>query len=570
MSEPVGRAVAVEACPAPPRERVEDAHSASQRREGRPLPSAARWSRAGLTVALFAALTAGLVSFAWTLVEWQTVGRRADLIQIATTEARRSVSVVAANLSQVLSRHDGIASVLAETTEVKAALASFGWDAVASTLPMDARIAAWTRRPDLLALDRRFHFAAESLGVDALWLMNAGGDCVAASSYGGDLNFVGTNYADRAYFTRARAGLHGRQFAVGRVKKAPALFYSAPVQSDGRSVGVMAVRTDLPTIATAVNRAGTFIADDDGVIILAADPALEMRTLPHATVLELPEDVRSARYRRIAFETLDIDGEPDSGGLARTSGSPFPHVWERRAVPEHGVTVHAFVPVRGLESLRTDARVAKLLLSGSGVIVLLLAFGGVAYFRRERRNRASMAAANQKLSELNESLERIAKTDALTGCYNRRQFRERLGTEIVRAGRYERPLSVISLDIDFFKLINDSFGHAAGDLALQHVTRTIRRQLRAHDELGRLGGEEFSVLVPETGLEGARVVAERIRTALKASPVPHQNAPIALSASFGVATMKSKAETIDTLLQRADKALYDAKANGRDRIALAE
>ncbi len=181
---------------------------------------------------------------------------------------------------------------------------------------------------------------------------------------------------------------------------------------------------------------------------------------------------------------------------------------------------------------------------------------------------ASQAAIALENARLHHIVQRQAVTDELTGLVNRRRFVEALGSELVRARAFGAPLAVVMADLDHFKLVNDRFGHAAGDEVLQRFAELIRAHLRDVDVPGRLGGEEFAILVPETDAAGAAAVAERVRSALGDARFLLAH-PHSVSASFGVAQL-SVDESGDHLLQRADRALYRAKENGRNCIVVDE
>ena len=156
-----------------------------------------------------------------------------------------------------------------------------------------------------------------------------------------------------------------------------------------------------------------------------------------------------------------------------------------------------------------------------------------------------------------------SRTDALTGVLNRRALWERLALEIQRAGRYGRPLSVLMVDLDHFKRINDVHGHREGDAALLAVSGVLLRQLRAVDVVGRYGGDEFSAVLPETDAAGAQVVGQRILAQVRALGMP---SGAKLTCSIGVGALAGKM-TPEDLLGAADKALYAAKAAGRDALS---
>ena len=196
-----------------------------------------------------------------------------------------------------------------------------------------------------------------------------------------------------------------------------------------------------------------------------------------------------------------------------------------------------------------------------------------ASLRQEQDYSARLA---QEIAARNEEIERrkaievqlsqLANTDPLTEAANRRHFEKIAGIELDRSRRYGHPLSVLMVDIDHFKKINDQFLHAMGDQVLRRFVAAAREVLRGQDTIGRLGGEEFAVLLPETGLEQARIAAERLRIRVKEIVLDSEHGPIAFTVSAGVSAWNAPEETIDPALARADRALYEAKSAGRDRV----
>lgn len=165
------------------------------------------------------------------------------------------------------------------------------------------------------------------------------------------------------------------------------------------------------------------------------------------------------------------------------------------------------------------------------------------------------------------ALEHLATIDTLTGLANRRYFLELAERAFYQAQRYNRPLSVVMIDVDNFKHINDTFGHAAGDQVLRAVARSMQAVLRRSDIIGRYGGDEFVVLLPETGQEGARRMTERLRAAVATMGEEAGKIDSPVTLSIGLASTFSMANiTLDALLQYADKALYVSKGGGRDRV----
>jgi diguanylate cyclase (GGDEF)-like protein len=181
---------------------------------------------------------------------------------------------------------------------------------------------------------------------------------------------------------------------------------------------------------------------------------------------------------------------------------------------------------------------------------------------------ASFNTLFQQRKALEAELERQARTDALTGLPNRRYFLEVAASELARTARFGGELSVLILDLDHFKKVNDAHGHHAGDVALRHFAETCRAALREVDLVARFGGEEFVILLPETGTDAATDVAERLRQAVADMDVTvDENTVFRLTTSIGITTSTSPDDDIDTLLSLADSALYEAKAGGRNRVA---
>jgi diguanylate cyclase (GGDEF)-like protein len=168
-----------------------------------------------------------------------------------------------------------------------------------------------------------------------------------------------------------------------------------------------------------------------------------------------------------------------------------------------------------------------------------------------------------RIAALVEESERLATTDALTGLLNRRAFSGGLRTELARSSRYELPLSVLLVDIDHFKTVNDTHGHAAGDLALVEVANTVRGMLREPDVVCRWGGEEIVILLPNTGPSGAAVAAERLRAQVAAMELEYGSVKLKLTVSIGITELQ-RGDDLERLIERADAALYEAKASGRN------
>jgi len=182
---------------------------------------------------------------------------------------------------------------------------------------------------------------------------------------------------------------------------------------------------------------------------------------------------------------------------------------------------------------------------------------------------ANLSAIAIENHQVRDELERQAHSDYLTGLDNRRHFLGQAEIELARTLRYERGLSILMIDIDHFKQVNDTYGHKVGDIVLQKFASVCRATLRNIDIIGRIGGEEFAVLLPEAGQEQAMDAAERLRAALAGAQVKLDSGlPLHFTVSLGVVTLEEKDTNIDILLNQADQALYRAKSQGRNQVCL--
>jgi diguanylate cyclase (GGDEF)-like protein len=184
------------------------------------------------------------------------------------------------------------------------------------------------------------------------------------------------------------------------------------------------------------------------------------------------------------------------------------------------------------------------------------------------RLRTRLSDSHQSLQRAYGRIEELAVRDELTGAHNRRFLMDQLARERSRAERLTTPFSVCLIDIDHFKSINDSFGHAAGDAVLKHFASLVPQELRAIDVYGRFGGEEFLIILPDTAHEGAAACAERVRARMAAAAFPGVPAGRQVTTTIGVATWV-RGEEAGALLGRADAALYQGKAQGRDKVVVA-
>lgn len=183
-------------------------------------------------------------------------------------------------------------------------------------------------------------------------------------------------------------------------------------------------------------------------------------------------------------------------------------------------------------------------------------------------NALQQKAKVQKLKDEAEQLRNFSMIDELTGLFNRRYLKERFQEEMKQAQRHNYPLACLMIDIDYFKEINDTFGHLLGDKILAGIARLIRSSLRASDVVGRYGGEEFIVLLPQTDKPGALSAAEKLRKNLEQHVFRHEGHGISVTASIGIAVYHGQDWSLEDLIDLADFALYQAKKGGRNRVVV--
>lgn len=265
-------------------------------------------------------------------------------------------------------------------------------------------------------------------------------------------------------------------------------------------------------------------------------------------------------------------GESSVSGVETIDGRPAFRYMEPLYVEESCLECHAaqgyeagdlrggisvVIPYAGIRSVMVrDAWILGVL----GVLLSGLVLGST---------RGLIRSYQSRLNGMNAHVERMAATDALTGLDNRWMAMARLSEEIARARRSGEPLSIALLDLDRFKTINDTHGHAVGDDVLQHVAKTMAEVVREYDTVARVGGEEFLIIAPGVCSNDAVALAERVRLAVGGSPVDTCDEPIEVTVSGGVTELGHEEDRADMLLKRADEALYRAKRLGRDRVELA-
>ena len=411
---------------------------------------------------------------------------------------------------------------------------------------------------------------------------------------------------DRLYLQLARTT--GKfsigEYQIGRVTKLQGINFGYPLtDAAGKINGVAFVAVNLDNLnrmaaATPLPPQGILTVVDRDGLVLARKPETSARVgqkLRNPSVLEA---LRAGK--RGVFHAKGTDGTNRLFAFETVAENP-----------------EGAIPIRILVSLPTSVVFGEVNraffrdligLLVATILLLVAAWYGADFFVL-RKTRALLAAASrvragdlsartglrhegEELSQVGEAfdemtralqqrdtelkralhdLEEQAITDPLTGLLNRRYLREFLPREMQRAARSKASLALVMIDLDYFKRINDTFGHDAGDVVLRELGTLLRNAVRASDIACRLGGEEFMLVLPEASLEGARQKAEDIRASVKNLDLTYQDKPIGrITASLGVALFPAHAEDAESLMRAADEALYHAKGGGRDRVVVGE
>jgi len=534
---------------------------------------------------------AGPVSFALiVLVCWFVAGMVADRmvqqeLDAALHSQRQMSTSIVDNMAEViasdLAMSRAIPATMAEMDVVQRALVQSQNYAANNGMAEPALRAALLGDPQMAAVSKFLHDVRGFSGLDQIWIVNANGICVASSatisnSAGIQPSLVGLDMRTRSYLTSALLGAFSEAYGVGRASGEPGIFIAAPAYSDGLLVGVVVAKVGIARLRHWVAHAGTFVTDDNGVIIMAHNSALEGRAMPNSRITQMSPAERHIIYRRETFPDIRIRVDTQlreqapwvpaavAAQLFGMSEQPAPALYQNRGGLNSGLSAHLVDPLAAWPELvrnhKRDHLLVFLTLAGTVALAWVIT---VSYVRERRHHRATRDLARQ-LQSANTLLSAEARHDALTGALSRRYFLDLLRREIDRAHAGNEPLCMAIADLDHFKQINDRFGHAAGDRALEHFVDTCRAELRGTDAIGRLGGEEFGLLLPATGLASGREVVERLRLALKAAPSPKLPPAVSLSVSIGI-TELSPDDLPERLMSRADTALYAAKTGGRDR-----
>ena len=320
-----------------------------------------------------------------------------ELIQEKTTLINQQAANIAKGIAANLEGLHGIPTIVARDAGVLSALSRFGADAHPSSMMAEQRKMAWSEDARLKILHDYLSLVGASMKEDVVFIMNAAGDCISASNAYKPESFVGTNYASREYFREAMAGNNGYQYAMGKNSNIPGLFFSAPIVLEGRIVGVVAAKINLPSLLHVINQADAFIADEYGVIILASNAKFEMRALPGAAIAGISKAERMARYKREEFPLLSINPWPGQRGLQHFDAENQPLALTSITLPEKGTKVYVYKQFPELIELDENRLKLFLLLGISGAGAFLFIRTRILLSRTRTQNEKQLKESEQRL-----------------------------------------------------------------------------------------------------------------------------------------------------------------------------
>ena len=491
----------------------------------------------------------------WYVAERYYIAKARELIEQETVLSQQRAGDLVDSIARNLNNLHGIPEFLTNLLRVRRAAERFGADALASTLTLEIQRQRWTTDPQLNELNQLLGIAEKKLGADMIYMLNASGDCIASSNWNTLQNPIGLNFAERDFFKKNKLGQSGMQYAVGKRTRIPGVFFSTPIIQNGKLIGAIVAKANVPNLSFLISQFDAFVTDSYGVVILARNKSLEMHAMPGATIRNVPEQQRLARYYRSDFPELKLEAWEDRRlpALIKFENEQPPHVISTKPLNAYGLQVYVMSEMTTIPALTQNHFWFTLLLNALGSMVILVIAGLVIHFKTIERSKAQ--------------LWKRANFDVLTQLPNRDMFRDRLSQEIKKSDRTGQPLALMLIDLDQFKEVNDTLGHDMGDILLQEAARRILNCVRESDTVARLGGDEFTVVLSQlANASHAEDIAQKIIKRLS-EPFTLNDEIAHISASLGITLYPTDALDIDSMMRNADQAMYVAKNNGRNRYS---
>jgi diguanylate cyclase (GGDEF)-like protein/PAS domain S-box-containing protein len=629
--------------------------------------------------------TIGLLIVAWVIIAWTGAnyyfGNLAEEVYQREVHLAKQLSEdIASNIDKNIDLLKGISIVVSRDEDVRKILRRFGTSTIPSSLNYESRKRRWTQDAEIKLLNASLDVEATNLGADLIYVINAAGDCVAASNAGLPGSVIGTNFADRIFFSQILSGKPGHQYAVGRTTNIPGLYYAYPIIENGQFKGGALVKRDIANFAYWAKQVNGFISDSNGVIVMSEDKNLELHVLPNTPAEKLTTKMKLAQYKLSELKLLEIAPWTDQRfpNAVRIGNEELPTVIASKSLPEDSITIHVPRQLKELIHLNAERYMLFLFLAVTGCLLIIIASALVLYLRESQQNESDMRVAatafeshegmlitdskgtilrvNQAVTHITgysvtellgnnprifksghhdasfyrdmwerihndglwngeimnrrkngeiypehmtitavknkagivenyvstfsdkttskaaaEEINNLAFYDPLTQLPNRRLLIDRLQQSLASNFRSHQTGALLFIDLDNFKLLNDTLGHDVGDLLLKQVGQRLKSYVREGDTVARFGGDEFVVLLEDLSTEiveaaeQSKAISQKILTALNA---PYQLAKYEhhSTASIGVTLFRDQLHSTDDILKQADIAMYQAKKSGRNAI----
>lgn len=420
-----------------------------------------------------------------------------------------------------------------------------------------------------------------------IYILDLQGRTIASSNWRQPESFVGRNYAFRPYFQNALRRGKATFYGIGATTMLPGYYVSHLVRRENKVLGVAVVKVDMTQLDQAWrhHEDEIIVTDETGVIFLSSQPDWKYRPLHPLDAGTLDRIRRTRQYAGMLKPPLPVTplqqlkGDEQIVGMVQATSEAktkdVRYFLKSRPIEGSEWTISVLLPLAEVEA--RAIRVALITSATLGLMLLSLMYLRQLQIRAIEREKSRQAleqahkALEQKHSELqkvSEDLRVASITDPLTGAYNRRFFFESVPKIVSATNRHHFPLSIVTIDVDHFKRINDMYGHPAGDKVLQALTMICKESLREADVFCRFGGEEFIMALPNTDAAAAHGVAERLRIKVTQSPMDMKGKQYSITISCGVSQYREGERGIEQTLRRADDALYIAKNEGRNQVVV--
>ena len=336
-------------------------------------------------------------SAAWLWAESYTSNLKASSYREGSAQAHLQLDGVAAEIDSSLKTLRSVPYILSSEVAVKAQLNQLGSNVAPSNLNYEERKRLWTQDSVRSGLQNFLVIAAAGLGADVIWIVDAAGDCIAASNSGKPTSFVGTNYSEREYFLQARQGQAGKQYAVGKVSKIPGFFYSYPVFNEKQQfIGAVAVKRDITDFRRWTTPNAAFITDSNGVVVLADNKDFEYRAMPDAKIAFTSQQAKLAQYQRESFAPLGVrafesDRYPE---LVLLGDLSYPQILVSRTIVDANIAVHVPRPLPELNRIESEQLWIFSLTALAGTMLLAAVSALVLFVRANRMARLSAESAS--------------------------------------------------------------------------------------------------------------------------------------------------------------------------------